>query len=365
MVSRQDCSNARSVTRWFGLALLAGALVGCGDTTTTVQDPGFSVTATITGRVVSYTREVPIAAATIAIPGTPIRTATDGVGIYVATPLGEGIYDLIVEAEQHATTVARVLVLAEDRTQGQVTLHVTQNVLLFENNSNIEIRVVEGLKGGPAPNAVLDLLWDFPAPFPNQSVEDPSAPTMVATDSLGIARLLGVPASPLVVTIPPYDLSGDGYPEFETTSARTRLSARGNHRLFIELNPASDSISVTNTNLPDASNEEFGDALPFFVFSAPMDTSAANTSVELTDSAANEIPVLSVEWTSPLRLEVLLPVVQLMNGSSYNLKIDVRGQSGGKLERSWGFVWNDASVRIQVVRPGAAPRPSMAEAGRR
>jgi hypothetical protein len=365
MGSRQVGIHGRSVTRCFGLIVLVGALVGCSDTTTTVEDPGFSVTATITGRVVSYTRQVPIAAATIAIPGTPIRTATDGQGIYVATPLGEGIYDLIVSAEQHATTVARVLVLAEDRNQGQVTLHVTQNVLLFENNSNIEIRVVEGLKGGPAPNAVLDLLWEFPASFPNQSVEDPSAPTMAVTDSVGVARLLGVPASPLMVTIPPYDLSGDGYPEYETTSARTRLSAQGTHRLFIELNPASDSISVSNTNLPDASNGKFGDARPFFVFSAPMDTSLANTSVALTDSGSTEIPVLAVEWTTPLRLEVLLPVVQLMNGSSYTLKIDVRGQSGDRLERSWGFVWNDASMRIQVVRPWAAPLPSAAESATR
>jgi hypothetical protein len=88
-----------------------------------------------------------------------------------------------------------------------------------------------------------------------------------------------------------------------------------------------------------------------------MDSSAANTRVTLTDAGSTEIPVLRTTWTGPIRLEVLLPVVQLMNGSSYRLSIDVRGTTGVSLERSWGFVWNDASSFIRVVRRGTAAAP--------
>ncbi len=374
MSSRRTRDARRPLLRFPALLPLCLLVaLGCSkEITRDITKPLPASSADVAVRVVSWPagREIERAACRLIEPAR--QETTDARGLVLFRGLPRGRYVTQISAAGHAGVLYTFPVTRPDSSlgaeldtsawQGEISLAVH----LLEAQAALDLQVLEvnPLRGDSAFAAVgrrVRLNWKGFDPsrpvglFSGHELVTDGLPGTAWTDSAGRVELRHLPPALVELTVAPRDAEQDGprgpvsFPSWTgalVVGATTRVTLTG---------ALADEPGLVETNIPEGAFHDIPKVTSCslrFLFSSPMDTSAANgSSMSLTDGGAYDTP-LAARWSSTSALE-LLPIRPLPEpGTAMKLELQLVG-GGGRRWRLWrDLTWSVPGACASGSQPG-------------
>lgn len=324
---------------WLALGSLIVLLaVGCGDEVTNIYTDQNRVNVTLTARVISYPSGEPVAGARFALIAPGRTGSADSDGLFSVSDLSTGTYQVVVSAEDHATSRVTIDIDAGYSPPSEYRIH--RNIYLIETGATLELTVYSAPEGTVVPSAVVDMVGcGFPQGASGHEIDPSSIHVSGETNAQGVVIFTGMPATLVRMAVRSHDLDGDGIPECETTPGEFELKPGLTTEGAIVLEPyIGGPISVVCTNIVGYC-ERLESPAVYLIFSCCMNRTQGKTEVTLQHYYGNGIPVTS-SWTSPVRLEIR-PNQDLssQNEYCYYLTVEAEGADGSQFSGVYRLYW--------------------------
>jgi hypothetical protein len=290
--------------------------------------------------VLSYPGGQTIPAAEYSIVGTDFEGVADEDGVFKVTGMGPGTYQVVVESPGYATSRI-TFVLGGSFPKSEI--NQMREFRLFETTGSVDL-VIRGQDDGEVLEGVTVGLAVVQPPYglSSHAIDLESVDTGGVTDENGRVILDGLPTTNLWLATQPFDADDDGQADYGARTLEVKCPPNETVESHLILQPpVGDFPEILATNLQSGYNQPPVIAPSiYFIFSVPMDTEAGRTIVEVATDNYNPVSIpVTIEWTSPIRLEVT-PVQPLTDTSTdYDFDFNVLSADGHRLTRHYTFYW--------------------------